>query len=340
MRGAFRLVHAGIPGAAMSTGMAAVRPVLLIGGPTASGKSGLALALARRLDGTVINADSMQLYAELRVLTARPGPAEEAEAPHRLYGVVPAAEAMSAARWRALALAEIAAAHAAGRLPILVGGTGLYFAALTRGLADIPPVEAAVRQAARERHARLGGPAFHAELAARDPDSGARLQPGDTQRLLRAWEVLEATGRPLSHWQGAGRIGPPPELAFLSLVVDPPRPLLYAACDCRFAQMLRQGALDEVRALAALGLDAGLPAMKALGVPELRDHLSGRLGLAEATERVQQMTRNYAKRQVTWFRHQMPEAPRFDPFAGGGEDIAQLSERLAGEICTIIRKEG
>ena len=278
--------------------------VIVIGGPTASGKSGLAVDIAEAFGGTVINADSMQLYRELDVLTARPGAEDLARAPHRLYGVLPGSERGSAARWRALALAEIDAAQAAGRLPIVVGGTGLYLRALMDGLCDVPTIPEEIRTAARERHAALGGPAFRAELVARDPAS-ERLNPGDTTRLVRAWEVLEATGRPLTDWQSAAPDGPPPGLRFQTYVIDPPRPDLYAMCDKRFAVMLERGALEEVCALDALGLDPELPVMKALGVPELRAHLHGDLSLNAATTRAQQSTRHYAKRQVTWFRHQL-----------------------------------
>jgi tRNA dimethylallyltransferase len=278
--------------------------VVVIGGPTASGKSGLAVDIAEAFGGTVINADSMQLYRELDVLTARPGAEDLARAPHRLYGVLPGSERGSAARWRALVLAEIAAARAAGRLPIVVGGTGLYLRALMEGLCDLPTLPDAVRAAARERHKDLGGEAFRAELVARDPAS-ARLNPGDTTRLVRAWEVLEATGRPLTEWQAAAPDGPPPGLRFHVTVIDPPRADLYAMCDKRFTVMLARGALDEVRALDALGLNPELPVMKALGVPELRAHLRGELSLTAATVKAQQSTRHYAKRQVTWFRHQL-----------------------------------
>ncbi|MGQ9368465.1 tRNA (adenosine(37)-N6)-dimethylallyltransferase MiaA [Azospirillum sp. A39] len=283
-------------------------PVIVIGGPTASGKSALALDLALEFGGTVINADSMQLYRELEVLTARPGAEDLARAPHVLYGVLPAAERGSAARWRDMALAEIAAAHAAGRVPVVVGGTGLYLRTLTEGLCAVPPVPEEVRRAAHTRLQALGGEAFRAELAARDP-AAARLNAGDTTRLTRAWEVVEATGRPLSEWQRAAAEGAPAGLSFLVLVIDPPRPALYAACDGRFAVMMARGALDEVRRLDALGLDPDLPAMKALGVPELRRHLHGDLAREDAVALAQQSTRRYAKRQVTWFRHQLAGRP-------------------------------
>lgn len=285
--------------------------VVLIGGPTASGKSRLALALAEEFGGVVINADSMQLYRELAVLTARPGAAETARAPHRLYGIVPAAEACSAARWRTLALAAIAQAREAGRLPILVGGTGLYFRALLKGLAPVPPVPATVRLKARALFERLGGPAFRAQLAKRDPEMAARLAPNDCQRLVRAFEVLEATGRSLASWQRAAPAGAALALGTLALRLEPPRAALYAACDARFDAMLEQGALDEARRIAALGLDPGLPAMKAVGLRELLAHLAGGLDFETARAKAKQATRRYAKRQLTWFRHQWPEAHVF-----------------------------
>lgn len=277
--------------------------VVVVGGPTASGKSALALDLADAFGGTVVNADSMQLYRELDVLTARPGQEDLARAPHRLYGVLPAAERGSAAKWRTLALEAIAAAAGEGRLPVVVGGTGLYLRALMRGLSEVPAVPDAVRAAAHERYRTLGGEAFKAGLLRRDP-AAARLNPGDVTRLTRAWEVVEATGRTLADWQATAADGPPPGLRFLRVLLDPPRAALYANCDRRFTWMMDRGALDEVRRLDALGLDPSLPAMKALGVPELRAHLRGELTREEAVERAQRSTRNYAKRQVTWFRHQ------------------------------------
>ncbi len=256
-------------------------PLILIGGPTASGKSALALALAEAFDGTVINADSMQVYRDLRLLTSRPEPADEARAPHRLYGVLDAADPCSAARWATLAEAEIVAAAAQRRLPILVGGTGLYFRALLDGLAAVPPIPADIRAEARRLHRVLGGAGLRAALAARDPVGASRLAPGDTQRLIRAYEVVAATGRPLPI--GRGRRPTVPRYSQVAkLILLPPREQLYAACDARFAAMVASGALDEVRALLARRLDPGLPAMKAVGVPELARHLAGEIGLDEA----------------------------------------------------------
>jgi tRNA dimethylallyltransferase len=282
------------------------RPVVILAGPTASGKSALALDLARALGGTVINADSMQVYRELRVLTARPSPEEEAEIPHRLYGVLPAAEACSAARWRSLALAVISEAHAAGRLPILVGGTGLYLRAIERGLSPIPDIPADIRAGTRRRFADMGNAAFHAELAARDPEMAARLKPGDSQRLMRAAEVLAATGRSLADWQRSGEPdGRQEGLAFHTVALLPPRPELRRRIEARFAAMLAAGALEEVRGLASLGLSRDLPAMKAHGVPELMRHLAGEITIEDASRRAVLATGQYAKRQETWLRHQI-----------------------------------
>ena len=309
--------------------------VVVIGGPTASGKSALAVAVAEALDGVVINADSMQVYAELSILTARPGADALARAPHRLYGVLPAERRCSAALWREMALAEIEAAHGSRKRTIVVGGTGLYLRALMEGLAPIPDVPDEVRKAAVAEHARLGGPAFHARLKDRDRASAERLQPGDTQRLIRAWEVVEATGTPLSEWQAepAGR----PPFAFDAVVLLPPREPLYAACDARFLQMIGEGAIEEARNLAALRLDPALPAMKALGVPDLLAHVRGEIPLNEAVARTQQATRNYAKRQLTWFRHQLASDPARPSLRRLKTLDTQFSESFSQEISDFLR---
>jgi tRNA dimethylallyltransferase len=287
-----------------SEGSGARSPVLVIGGPTASGKSALAVALAERLGGEVINGDSMQIYRDLPILTAQPDAAARARAPHRLYGVLDLAESCSAGRWRTLALAAIAAARDAGRVPIVVGGTGLYLRALMGGLADIPDTPPALRARIAARLDAIGAPAFHAEFAARDPEMAARLVPTDRQRLIRAAEVLENTGRSLAAWQRetspatAGQEG----LTFRTVLVNPPRDELYAACDARFRAMVEQGALAEARRIAELGPAPTLPGMKTLGLPELLAHLRGEIDLEEAIRRAQAATRHYAKRQVTWFK--------------------------------------
>ncbi len=300
---------------------------VLIAGPTASGKSALALRLAEAFDGVVINADSMQVYRDLRVLTARPDAGEEARAPHRLYGVLAGDDPCSAGRWAALAGTEIAAAAAANRLPILVGGTGLYFQALTEGLSALPAIEPAVRARARDRLAALGAEAFHAELAARDPGAAARLPAGDSQRLLRAWEVIEQTGVSLADWQARNR--PRPALSsWCGLLLAPPRAALYRACDARFETMLERGALDEVAALLARGYAPDLPVMKAVGVRELADVVTGRQTRPAAVAAAQQATRRYAKRQMTWFRGKMRAWNWMN---------SQLSESMIDESFSIIR---
>lgn len=282
---------------------------LLIMGPTASGKSALALAVAERVGGEIVNADSMQVYRDFRILTARPSPQEEARAPHRLYGHVDAAELYSTGRWLAEALAAIAAIRGRGATPILVGGTGLYFKALTQGLADIPAADPDLRAALRERAAREGAPALHAELAARDPATAARLAPNDAPRILRALEVLETTGESIGAFQAATH-APLAREEWAGLALAPARDALYAAIDARFDAMLAAGALDEVRAFAARRLDPALPAMKAHGAPALMAHLRGELSLAEAAEIGKRDTRRYAKRQFTWIAGQMPDWPR------------------------------
>jgi len=279
---------------------------VLIAGPTASGKSALALALAAEIGGTVINADSMQVYRDLRVITARPTPEEEASAPHRLYGHVDAAENYSVGRWLADVGPAIDQVRAACRVPILVGGTGLYFKALTRGLSNVPPIPEEVRARIRARLEAEGAAALHEDLTRRDPSSAA-LKPNDRTRIARALEVLEATGRPLSQWH---REGLPPLIdpaRAVKVFVVPERPELRRRIDARFDAMLGAGALGEVRALGARKLDPLLPAMKAHGVPWLIRHLVGEITLAEAAEGAKNDTRRYTKRQFTWARHQLPD---------------------------------
>lgn len=274
---------------------------LIVAGPTCSGKSALAMELARDLDGTVINADSMQVYRELRILTARPTPDDEAAVPHALYGVRPAAEPGSAAWWRMEALAAMEAAHVAGRLPILCGGTGLYLSALTQGIADIPDPGVAARAEARSLLAELGPATLHGRLLEVDPATAATLRPSDGQRLARAWEVWRGTGRGMAAWHAAVR--PSPMKRFRMVLLHPAREKLRDAIISRFATMLRMGALQEAEALLRLGLDPALPAMRAHGVPELLAYLRGELDLPEAERRAVLATSQYTKRQATWFRH-------------------------------------
>lgn len=284
----------------------AVRPAaILIAGPTASGKSALALRLAGELAGVIINADSMQVYAGLRVLTARPDVADEARAPHRLYGHVPAARAYSVAQWLADVAAELAAAKQAGQVSIIVGGTGLYFKALTEGLSPVPEIPPEIRARWRQAGEQTGPAELHRLLAERDAETAAALRPSDTQRIVRALEVLEATGRPLVAWQ---RIPGTPLLApqdTRRLVVQMERDRLYERADQRFRDMVETGALEEVGALVALGLDPALPAMRALGVAPLARHLAGEISLEEAIAVGQRDTRHYIRRQSTWLRRYM-----------------------------------
>lgn len=278
---------------------------VLIAGPTASGKSAAALALAEALNGVVINADSMQVYHEVRVLSARPSDGDMARAPHLLYGHVGATERYSVGRYQADAIEALAKARAMDRLPIFVGGTGLYFAALTDGLADIPQVPAAIREKAWARLAELGVTGLHAELAARDPETAAGLRPTDPQRNLRAWEVLEATGRPLSYWQRDAAAPVLKDLRLARFVLDLDRFELRERIRLRFMKMLDEGALAEAATLQ--GLDPTLPAAKILGLRELSALQAGAMSRDDAVSLAVTATRQFAKRQVTWFRHRMAE---------------------------------
>lgn len=293
---------------------------IFIAGPTASGKSAAAARLARALGGAVVNADSMQVYRELRVLTARPGPADEAEAPHHLYGFVPVTEAYSAGKWARDAAEVLARLRRDSILPIVAGGTGLYFSALENGLSPVPEVSREIRAAARARCEALGNESFYRELQERDPRTAAQLSPGDTQRVIRAWEVFEETGQGLAEWQEVKGepLLPPGRMA--RFVVHPPREALYAACDARFEAMLDAGALEEARAIAAMKLDPILPATRALGLAQLVALAEGRMGREEAVAEAKRKTRNYAKRQVTWFRNQMKDWAQLEGM--GAETIA------------------
>jgi tRNA dimethylallyltransferase len=302
----------------MSNRAASARAVL-IAGPTASGKSALALELADALGGTIINADSMQVYRDLAIITARPTPAEAARVPHLLYGHVDAAENYSVGRWCVDASAALAEVARAGRLPIVVGGTGLYFKILTQGLAAVPPIPSDVRTAVRGRLESEGIAPLYNELASRDPATAQRLMPGDRSRITRALEVVLATGRSLTDWH---REGLQPALAAeqaVKLFLEVDRAELYRRIDARFDAMLAAGALDEVRALARRALDPALPAMKAHGVPWLVRHLKGEIDLEEAAAEAKRDTRRYTKRQATWFRHQLPDWTWISPASALGE---------------------
>ena len=290
-------------------------PLALIAGPTASGKSDLAVRLALALldagkPAVVINADSAQVYADLAVLSARPGEEEMRGVPHRLFGTWDGAESCSAADWAEAAKRETAIAHAAGAVPILVGGTGLYIRTLLEGIAPVPEVDPGVREDVR---ALLTADAY-AALLVEDPERAAQLAPADSQRIARSLEVVRSTGRSLLEWQADTSGGIAGDVALAPLVLLPGREALYARCDARFAAMLDSGAIAEVEALLARDLDPALPVMRAIGVPEIAALLRGEMSREEALASGQQATRNYAKRQFTWLRHQPPpEWPRIAP---------------------------
>ncbi len=280
-----------------------MKRALLLAGPTASGKSAAALTLAREVGATIVNANSMQVYADLRILTARPTREEEGQAPHRLFGEIDGAVNFSVGRWARRAK-DILAETNDGPI-IFVGGTGLYFRALTEGLSDMPAVPEAVRAKVRAEAGGRATPDLHAELARADPETSARLRPTDRQRVLRALEVFLATGRPLAAFQGARAASVLETHEWSGLFLAPDREALYARIDARFETMIAEGALDEVERLAERKLDRALPVMRAHGVPHLIAHLEGRLTLAEAAERGKLDTRHYAKRQFTWARRQL-----------------------------------
>lgn len=289
---------------------------VLIAGPTASGKSALGIKLAQSLDGVVINADSMQVYRDLRVITARPTPEEETQAPHRLYGHVDAAVNFSVGRYVADAVQVLEEVRGSGKLPIFVGGTGLYFKALTEGLSDIPPVPEEVREEVRRESEGLETPALHRLLSERDPETARTLRPSDRLRVQRALEIFAATGQPLVSFHGARQPGPLSDVPVIKLFLAPEREELRRRIDERFLAMMEQGALDEVKALGERSLDPMLPAMRAHGVPGLLGYLRGEISLEEAIAKGQGDTRRYAKRQFTWFRHQLPDWQWIEPEKG------------------------
>lgn len=297
--------------------MSASPPITLLAGATASGKSALALKLARETGAELVNADSMQIYAGMPVLTAGPTGEELAQAPHHLFGVVDAANGWSVARWLEAASAALAEIAARGRPAIVVGGTGLYLKALTHGLADVPPVSETQREVSALLYAALGEPEFRDILAELDPAAETRIEVGDRQRLLRAHAVAIATGKSLTAWQTDTR----PTLAegsWKGMVLDPPRAELYDRCDARLGVMVENGALDEVSAMEARGLDPALPALKAVGYRQLAAYLRGEISLDAALDDARQETRRYAKRQMTWFRNQTPDWERVDALAPSG----------------------
>ena len=302
--------------------------VVLIAGPTASGKSALAARLAATIGGEIINADSMQVYRDLRILTARPTPDEEAVAPHHMFGVADAAEAWSVGHWLRHTVSILDRLRCERKPAIIVGGTGLYFLALTRGLAHIPPVPAEVRETAIAELADVGEVSFRQRLAMVDPVAESRISPGDSQRLVRAMSVHAATGRPLSEWQARTEASLPPE-SWRGVVLEPPRETLYERCDARLQRMIEAGALQEVERLISRDLDPGLPAMRALGLTAFAAQMKGEMTAIQALEQARAETRRYAKRQTTWQRNQNPLWPRIhasDP-AAQWEALMRLEQR-------------
>ena len=301
------------------------RRAILIAGPTASGKSGAAIGIARACGGVIVNADSMQVYRQLSVLTSRPGAEHERQADHELYGHVDARAAYSTGQWLQEAGAVLQNIWAAGRVAVITGGTGLYFKALDEGLARVPAIAPEIREKWRARLANDGPRRLHEELALRDGCEAARLQPGDGQRIVRALEVLEQTGKPLAQFHGGpGGGGLPGGVAVARYVIQPAREVLYERIDRRFGEMMEAGALEEVMALRALGIDAGMPVMKAIGVKALGGYLDGRWRLAEAEDMARRQTRNYAKRQMTWARGQMAHWH----VAGSADELASACRSL------------
>jgi tRNA dimethylallyltransferase len=303
------------------------KPILIVTGPTASGKSGFALAAAEKYNGVIINCDSMQVYTELRLITARPSLLDETMVSHKLYGTMAAESVCSVGKWRELAIKEIEACWRAHKIPIITGGTGLYIKALIDGLAEIPPVPKDIRDAVTLHRNTVGHTAFHYELGKFDPVSANKLNPADSQRMIRAYTVYATTNRTLSDWHKDKPTTPPLEANYTSIVFDPPRDKLYARCEMRFDWMVRNGALDEVRSLMDLNLDSMLPVMKALGVRELVAYLENQLTLEDAVSGAKRATRNYAKRQMTWFRNQLVQECRINE---------QYSERLLPRIFSQI----
>ena len=299
--------------------------VALIAGPTASGKSALAIALAQATNGVVINADASQVYADLQILSARPRDEEMEQAPHRLFGHIDGAEACTAARWANEARAEIDSAHRQGRLPILVGGTGLYLRTLLDGIAPVPDIDPAIRVAVRALPVKEA----HEALSREDAEAAARLAPADTTRVARALEVVRSTGQPLSHWQQHKSGGIADRIQLSPLILLPPRDWLIARCDRRFEQMVDGGAVAEVQALLARNLSPDLPVMRAIGVPEIASWLRKEIDRETMLERGRIGTRQYAKRQYTWFSRQPPpDWPR---------ETRQIDDKTVGELVIKLR---
>ncbi len=310
--------------------------LIIIGGPTGSGKSALALDLAERIGGAIVNADSMQQYRDLRIVTARPTLADHGRAPHFLYGHLPADKPGSVGQWLRQATRVIDEIKSQERVPIVVGGTGLYLKALLKGIAAVPDIPSEIRLTTTERFNALGVPGFHQEFAKRDPEQAAMLEPGDRQRLIRAAEVLEATGKSLLYWRAQPHkraILPEP---IVGVALLPPRAALHRRIEQRLQTMIDAGALDELDVLRSKNLSPDLPLMKAVAVPELLAHLDGKLDLGTALERASAKTRQYAKRQMTWLRHQLPELEPMEEFGDSPDAVIEPSTAVPLDLLTDL----
>ena len=310
--------------------------LIIIGGPTGSGKSALALDLAERIGGAIVNADSMQQYRDLRIVTARPTLADHRRAPHYLYGHLSANKPGSAGQWLRQATRVIDEIKSQERVPIVVGGTGLYLKALLKGIAAVPDVPSEIRLATMERFDALGVPGFHQDLARRDPEQAAMLEPSDRQRLIRAAEVLEATGKSLLYWraQPHQRAALPEPIVGVALM--PPRAALHRRIELRLQSMIDAGALDEIDALRRRKLPAALPLMKAVAVPELLAHLKGEMDIVTAVNRAAAKTRQYAKRQMTWLRHQLPELEPLEEFGSSHDTMVTPAATVPLDLLTDL----
>lgn len=293
--------------------------VIMIAGPTASGKSGLAVRMAQRFNGVVINADSMQVYEDLHVLTARPGAHEMGGVDHFLYGVLRGNDVCSAGRWRIMATDIIREQGAKGKLPILVGGTGLYLEAISQGMVDIPVIPDEISDQSKKLYEEMGDQ-FHAEIAKIDPEMAAKFPPSDRQRLQRVWDVYHYTGMSLTQWQREAHVPPPDDLKFHGFALLPDRRGLYDRCNQRFDQMMEKGAMQEVQDLIAKNYAPDLPVMKAIGVRELHECMAGETTRERAVELASQATRQYAKRQMTWLRNRLVQAQGIDQFGDVADD--------------------
>ncbi len=285
-------------------------PIYILAGPTASGKTALAILIARKQPVVIINADSKQVYHEIPLITAQPSPEEQQQAPHALYGHIPASRHYSVANWLEDVTNAINQAHAEDKIPFLVGGTGMYIKSLVYGMSNVPETLPQTREDVRKRWQASDTPTMHAHLTNIDPIAAEKLSPNDTQRVLRAIEVMEQTGKSIREWQNIRTTPPFKQAQYKMAFLDYPREEVYENCNRRFDSMMENGVVDEIKAFDALGLDENLPAMKAHGVPELRSYLNGTMSRTDAIEQATRNTRHYIKRQYTWFYHQMPEMIR------------------------------